>query len=511
VKSPQSRESSGRVFLVGAGPGDPGLLTLRGVQCLAEADLIICDRLVNTALLAHASPSAEVIALGHHAMRRDVSQQQINRMLIDAARQGRTVVRLKGGDPDVFGRSSQETDVLIEAGIAIETVPGVTAMSAAAAYAGIPITHADTSSAVALVTGKERPSKGSPPLDYGKLADFPGTLVFYMGVTSAERWSKALLDGGRPADDPVAIVRRCTWADQQTVRCTLGTVAAEIQRRGLRPPAVIVVGDVVRRMPEATWFTSRPLFGHRVMVTRPRGQGETLGQRLAELGAEVVLQPAIEIADPPDWTPVDAAIGRLSKYDWLVFSSANGVDYFLRRLLANGKDLRDLAGRRLAAIGPGTGDALNAFSLRPDLVPEAYRAEALADALIERDASAAFLLIRASRGREVLAERLRGSGGTVDQVVAYTSADVQEPVPHVAQAVEERTIDWVTVTSSAIARSLVRLFGKRLNDLKLASISPVTSATLRELGHEPSVEAAEYTTEAVVRAIVDSQRGNASA
>lgn len=501
-------EQAGRVCLVGAGPGDPGLITLRGAQRLAEADLVVCDCLVNPALLEHAPPSAELVFLGHHALRREVSQEEINRMLINAARRGKTVVRLKGGDPDIFGRSSEEIDVLRNAGIAIETIPGVTAASAAAAYAGIPITHADFSSAVALVTGQERHNKNGRPLDYGELAAFPGTLAFYMGVTSAGRWAEALMQRGKPGATPVAIVRRCTWADQETIVCTLGTVAEEIARRGIRPPAVIVVGEVVEHLPQSTWFTSRPLFGLRVLVTRPRAQAESFARRLDDLGAEVILQPTIEIGPPPDESLLDAVLERLAEFDWLVFSSANGVEYFLERLCRQGMDLRRLAHLRIAAIGPGTADALAACRLRADLVPESYRAESLADALSEENASGRFLLIRASRGREVLAKRLSAAGATVEQVVAYSSVDVDAACPYVLRALDEGRIDWITVTSSSIGRSLVRLFGDRLRGTKLASISPVTSETLRELGYEPAAEAKEYTIDGVVEAILRSDRAN---
>jgi uroporphyrinogen III methyltransferase/synthase len=422
--------------------------------------------------------------------------------MIQAARQGKTVVRLKGGDPDVFGRGAEETEALATAGIPYETVPGVTAALAAAAYAGIPLTHGNHSSAVALVTARERSAKSAPPLDYGALADFPGTLVFYMGVTSAEGWSRALLERGKPADTPVMIVRRATRTDQATYRATLGTVAEVIARHRLRPPAVIVVGDVVRFAPEASWFAARPLVDTRIVVTRPKEQAAGIREKLVELGADVLVQPAIRIADPPDWGPVDDALGRLDAYDWLVFSSSNGVRYLLERLLEKGRDLRKLGGVRIAAIGPGTADELAGYRLRADLVPDQYRAEALADALAGESPAARFLLARASRGREVLAERLAAAGARVDQVVVYSSTDVEVPEPAVADALERGRVDWVTVTSSAIARSVVRLFGERLRQTRLASISPITSGVLRELGHPPAVEASEYTMDGLIEAIL---------
>ena len=311
-----------------------------------------------------------------------------------------------------------------------------------------------------------------------------------------------MIRGGKSPDTPVAVVRRVSWNDQQTVRCTLGKVADVVEKQGLRPPAVIVVGEVVSLAPDVSWFAARPLFGTRVLVTRPRAQAKELSDRLTELGAQVDSHPVIQISDPPDWQPVDRALERVERYDWLVFSSANGVGYLLDRLLAGGGDLRRLGGVRLAAIGPATADELARYRLRADLVPDAYRAEALGAALSGEAAGGAFLLARASRGREVLAEQLRGEGGTVDQIVVYSSTDVRSPDPDVAGALSAGRIDWVTVTSSAIARSLVRLFGDPLSRAKLASISPITSGVLRELGYEPAVEAARYTMDGLVEAMV---------
>lgn len=490
------------VYLVGAGPGDPGLITLRGLTCLQRADLVLYDYLANSAVLRHANPSADLVCLGHHGVQRSMPQEEIHARMIEAARAGRTVVRLKGGDPDVFGRSAEETEALRAAGVPFEIIPGITAAMAAAAYTGIPITHAQCSSAVALVTGQERQSKQGPPLDYEALAGFPGTLVFYMGITTARDWSAALIRRGKPADTPVAIVRRCSWSDQETFRCNLGTVAEVIAERRLRPPAVIIVGDVVAHAPESSWFTSRPLFGKRVLVSRPIDQARDLVEPLSELGADVVVQPAIEISEPSDWSPVDRALAALDQYDWLVFSSSNGVQRLLNRLLGKGWDLRRLAGLKLAAIGPGTADALAGYHLRADLVPAEYRAEALADCLSAEAAGRRFLLARASRGREVLAETIRGAGGSVDQVVVYRSTDVERPEPPIAEALAAGRIDWVTVTSSAIARSLARMFGEQLRAARLASISPITSGVLRELGYEPAAEATEYTMEGLVEAIL---------
>ena len=492
----------GKVYLVGAGPGDPGLITFRGVECLRRADLVLYDYLVNPAVLDHAPRSAELVCLGHHGVQRSAPQGEINARMIAAARAGKTVVRLKGGDPVVFGRGAEEADALRNAGVPLEYVPGVTAALAAAGYAEIPITHSNLSSAVALVTGQECDSKQGPPLDYGALAGFPGTLIFYMGIASAEHWSEALMRAGKPPDTPVAIVRRCSWSDQTTVRCTLGSVAEVIHQRGLRPPAVIVVGEVVARAPEVSWFAARPLFGTRVLVTRPREQADALFEPLNALGAEVLVQPAIRISDPPDWAPVDAALRELDRFDWLVFFSSNGVRFLLDRLCSTLGDLRRLGSVKLAAIGPGTEGELARYHLRADLVPGEYRAEDLAAALSAEARGRRFLLARASRGREVLAEQLTAAGAAVRQVVVYSSTDVEEPDPAVREALLSGRIDWITVTSSSIARSLVGLFGEELRRSRLASISPVTSEVLRQAGFAPAVEASVYTMPGLVEAIL---------
>jgi len=518
VNQPQ-RGRGGRVYLVGAGPGDPRLITVRGVECLRRADLILYDCMVNPVILSHAGPSAEVVCLGQSGSqgdRAETSQEQIIARMVDAARQGKTVVYLKGGDPEVFSHSGGQTEALAAAGIAFETVPGVTAALAAAGYAEIPITHGRYASALALVTARRQRGGSAPHLDYGALAAFPGTLIFYMGLETAQEWSEALIARGKPPDTPVAVVGRCSWPDQQTIRCTLGTAARVIAERKPHQPTVIIVGEVVSLAPEVSWFAARALFGKRILLTRPQDQAGPLCERFEELGAEVLIQPAIRISEPPDWAPVDAALARLDRYDWLVFSSANGVRYLLERLLVGGGDLRRLGQVRLAAIGPATAEELRRYHLQADLVPGEYRAEALADELVGRccsvrstagptvgsTATPRFLLARASRGRELLAERLTAAGAAVDQIVVYSSTDVERADEDVAAAMSAGQIDWVTVTSSAIARSLVAMFGEQLRGCKLASISPVTSETLRQLGHEPAVEATQYTTEGLVEAIL---------
>lgn len=498
---PSATSSPGKVFLIGAGPGDPGLITLRGAECLRRADLVLYDYLVNPELLRHCRPEAEVVCVGQHGRTRLWTQTEINERIVTAAQQGKTVARLKSGDPAIFARYSEEVAALLAAKLAWEMVPGITAALAASSYAGVPLTHREFASAVAFITAREDADKTQTAHDYAAYANFPGTLVFYMGVTSAADWTNALIVAGKPADTPVAIVRRCSFADQRIIVTTLANVAKTIEAERLRPPVISIVGEVAQLSSAYSWFDKRPLFGQTILVTRAAEQAPELMQLLHEQGADVLQQPAIEIQPPADWTPVDTVLSRLADYDWLVFSSSNGVRYFFERLLRNGGDLRSLGAIRLGVIGPGTAAELAKYHLRADVIPAEYRAEALAAALTPFARQKRFLLVRASRGREVLAEELAAAGGVVTQVVVYESRDVVHPQQQLVERMTRGEIDWVTVTSSAIARSVVSLFGEQLRKTKLVSISPITSAALRELGFEPTAEAREYTMSGLVAAL----------
>ncbi len=491
----------GMVYLVGAGPGHPGLITLRGIECLRQADVVLYDYLVNPAVVEHAPLSAELVGLGHHKMGRALSPNEITARMLEEARKGRTVVRLKGGDPSVFGRGAEEEEALRAAGIPFEIGPGITAGLAVAAYCEIPITHHEEASAVAMIAGRERDEKGESHLSRG-LAEFPGTLIYYMGVRRAAEWSRALIEQGKSPDTPVAIVRWCSRAQQQMVRCTLEAVPEVVETQEIAPPAVFVVGSVVDRAPQVPWFAARPLISARILVTGSPGTAEPLRDGLGALGAEVITRPTIRVTDPPDWAPVDAALDRLDQYDWLVLSSANGVDYLFRRLHDRGGDVRRLGPVKLAAMGSGTAERLARYSLRADLVPEQFVAESLARALVTEAGGRRFLVARTNRGNQMLADELERAGAHVDQIVVYGSADVEEPDPSMVAALSSGEIDWVTVTSSAIARSLVRLYGDALRKARLASIGPLTATTLRELGYEEAAEASPHTTAGLIDAIV---------
>jgi uroporphyrinogen III methyltransferase/synthase len=515
--------ATGKVFLVGAGPGEPSLITVRGFSLLEQADVVFYDYLVDPLVLSHAgllnehSTPRELVCLGRHGEGRLLSQDEINAAMVAAARDGKMVVRLKGGDPAIFGRTAEEIAALEAAGIAYEVVPGVTSALAASSYAGIPLTHRDVASTVALITGQESKEKEFDSLDLARLANFPGTLVFYMGVTTAPRWSTELIAHGKPSDTPVGIIRRATFPDQHVIKTTLGELANLIQSTKLRPPAIIVVGEVVHAATDVPWFSpsqhesSKPLLGKTVLVTRPQHQSHDMLRELHTLGASTLSQPAIEISPPQHWKMVDDTIAKLATYDWLVFSSANGVNYFFNRLLATGHDLRAIGSCQLATIGSATTDALGQFHLRADLQPSEYRAEALAEELAPQTLGKRVLLLRASRGREVLAEMLTQAGALVSQVVVYESRDLLKPAERISKLLQAGKIDWITVTSSAIARSLVQLFGDDLKKAKLAAISPLTAEVLTGAGYPATAVATEYTTPGLIAAIVDLEKKIAGA
>lgn len=502
VSDSESGVAPGTVYLVGAGPGDRRLITLWGIECLRQADVVLYDYLVDVNLLEHAPPTAQRIPLGHHSRGRFLSQAEVNEIVVSAAKSGKTVVRLKGGDPLVFGRFAEEAAFLRKHAVPVVIIPGVTAALAAASLAEIPLTHADQASAVAFIAGSEHSSKTESHLDYEVLARFPGTLVYYMGVRSAASWSRQLMEHGRAPETPVAIVRRCGWPEQKTYRTTLSELAAFIDREGIKPPAVIIVGETARDIPLKPWYVRQPLFGESVLVTRAEDQAGELRRLLEAQGAYVLVQPAIEIAATGNTGPLDGAIRDLASHRWVVFTSANGVRFFMERVFALGYDARVFASTRIAAIGPGTARALERFGLRTDLIPEEYRAERLAEALNALPERGRVLLVRASRGRPVLRDELAKADWEVTQVVAYDSRDVSTVLPEILERLEEGKIQWVTATSPAIAESLVRLLGPYLGQLRIASISPVTSEVLREHGWEPTVEAREYTMRGLVAAIV---------
>jgi uroporphyrinogen III methyltransferase/synthase len=501
-------ERRGRVHLVGAGPGDPGLLTARALELIARADTILYDRLIPTQALDGARADAELLFVGKEGGGDSVPQERTQALMIERARAGREVVRLKGGDPFVFGRGGEEALALREAGIEFGVVPGVTAGVAAAAYAGIPVTHRGLSTGVALITGHEDPGKQESELDWRALAAFPGTLVFYMGVRRLAQIAAALTEAGRPASEPVALVERGTLADQRTVTGTLATIAELARQEQVKAPAITIVGAVAGLGERLDWLPTRPLAGRTVAVTRARAQASELARRLGELGAEVVQTPAIRTrAIPGD--PLDP-----SPYDLICLASPNAVEYLFERLADGGRDARSLAGARIAAIGPATAQALQRAGITADVVPERAVAESLAQALAGLQVDHA-LVARAREARDVLPDALRERGAQVDVLALYETL----PEPLSGRVLDAaRGADYVTFTSSSTVRNFLQAAraagdgtgegGDSAHDwalspsTRIASIGPVTSATLREHGLEPHVEARRHDVPGLVDALL---------
>jgi len=507
-KSTKSTTPTGKVYLVGAGPGDPGLLTLRGLELLQRADLVLYDGLVNPHLLHYTSAATERTARTTQDRIRLLDQKQINERLIEAAREGKQVVRLKGGDPLVFGRGAEEAAALKAAGIPYEIVPGITAAVAAGGYAGISLTHRDISSCVAFITGHENPDKPESALDYGELAKFPGTLVFYMGLHRLPEIAATLIESGKASSTPVAVISRGTWPMQRTVTGDLGSIAARVADAGLIPPSLIVVGECIQLRESIAWFEERPLFGMRIGIPRAASQQDELLSRIYELGSEPVFMPVIEILPPENWNEVDRVLARIDEFDWIVLTSSNGVEQLFSRLWETGGDSRRLGNVKLAAIGPGTAGALEQFGLRADLIPETYRAEGLAEVLKPVVQGKKVLWARANRGRDVLPTELRAAGANLEEVVVYRNEDVAAWSPEVLQLLEKGGVDWIALSSPSIARGVARLLppevGEHLGQgrTKFASISPVTSAAAAEVGLPISAEADPHTWAGLLDAIV---------
>ncbi|MGN6586425.1 MAG: uroporphyrinogen-III C-methyltransferase [Solirubrobacterales bacterium] len=492
---------AGTVYLVGAGPGDPGLMTARSLELIAGADAIFYDRLIPPGALGGAREDAELFYVGKQPGVPSVPQEEIGGRLIEAARAGKSVVRLKGGDPYVFGRGGEEGEALRVAGIEFEVVPGVTAGVAATAYAGVPVTHRDDASAVAFVTGHEDPEKEESALDWEALARFPGTLVFYMGMKRLAENATALIEAGRDADEPAAAIERGTWPGQRTVSATLGTIAEAVAREEVKAPALIVVGQVARRREQLGWLERRPLHGRRVVVTRARAQASGLAQTLRGLGAEVVELPAIRIEPRIDSPQVRQAVDQLGDYSLVCLTSPNGVRLLFEAMQEAGQDARALAGATVAAIGPGTTRALAERGIAADVVPERFVAEALVEALADVEVEDKRVLVaRAAEARDVLPDTLRERGAEVDVVALYET--VREE-PDEAEIEAAQSADYVTFTSSSTVTNLVEALGDRFpRNARIVSIGPITSETARAAGLQIDVEAERHDIDGLLTALL---------
>ena len=497
----------GVVYLVGAGPGDPGLITVRGLELVAGADLILFDRLVPEELLRGARPEAELLYVGKRPGEPATRQAEIERRMVEAAKAGRSVVRLKGGDPFVFGRGGEEGEALASEGVPFEVVPGVTAGIAAPAYAGIPVTHRDDASAVALVTGHEDPDKDGPALDWESLAAFPGTLVLYMGVKRLAANAAALIGAGRDPAQPAAVIERGTTPGQRTVTATLGTLAEAVEREKIGAPAVIVVGPVAARREALGWLERRPLFGRRVVVTRARAQASGLAGRLRGLGAEVIELPAIRIEPRLGSEQVQRAVNDLHSYALVCLTSSNGVRLLFEAMAEAGIDARALANATVAAIGPGTEAELAAHGIRADVVPQRFVGEALVEALADVPVKGRPVLVaRAAAARDLLPEALRNRGAEVD-VVALYEAVAEPPDPAAVRAAQ--AADYLTFTSSSTVRNLVAALDGRVPErARVVSIGPVTSEAAREAGLAVAVEAERHDIEGLIEALLADAAGS---
>jgi uroporphyrinogen III methyltransferase / synthase len=499
---------TGKVYLVGAGPGDLGLLTVRGAELLRRADVVVYDRLANPRLLdIYLRRDATRIYVGKASSQHTLAQDQINELLVREAKAGKTVIRLHGGDPFVFGRGGEEAIELAAASIPFEVVPGVTSAVAAPAYAGIPVTHRGHNSSFAVITGHEDPNKSTSSIPWDKLANGPGVLVFLMGLANLRLIVEEMVKHGRPPSTPVAIIRWATWPQQQTLVGSLGDIVERVKAADFHPPAVIVVGSVVRLRDELRWWDNRPLSGKRVLVTRSREQASVLSEQLREQGAEPIEAPVLEIVPPESFEALDFAIGRLESYDWVVFTSANGVRIFLDRMMALGRDARSFGSARLAAIGPATARELSERFLRVDLVPDEFVAESVAAGMIGLGMEGRRVLLpRADLAREILPEMLETAGAAVDSVVCYRTVLAREDLSRIASMLTKGDIDVVTLASSSTARNLVAGLGddalQLLSNTLIACIGPITAATARELGLHVGVVAPEHTIPGLVEAIV---------
>jgi uroporphyrinogen III methyltransferase/synthase len=486
-----------KVYLVGAGPGDPGLITLKGRRALEGADSVLYDHLASERLLEHAPARAERVYVGKKRAKQELSQEEISAMLIERAQRGWTVVRLKGGDPFIFGRGGEEMEALAAAGIPFEIVPGVTTPLGLAAYTGVPLTHREHTSAVTFVTGHRVDA-----IDWSKIGATE-TIVLFMGLVNFTAIARKLIEHGRSSSTPAMAVRWATRPDQETLVGTLETLPGSIAQHGMRPPATIVIGDVVSLRDRFNWFEKLPLFGKRIVITRDRRQGAELADPLEDLGAEVIALPAIEIRPPEDTEPLDQAIARLRTYDWLIFTSANGVRYFMDRLDASPRDLRAMNSLKICCIGPGTAAAVNALHLKVDLIPEEYVAESLVKAFTEEHLSGRRILLpRAAVARDVVPKELEKRGASVEVVEAYRTVAPTNLIERAAEVLARKP-HWILFGSSSAVKNLTHAAeAEALQGVKIASIGPVTSETVRDRGLEVDAEANPHTMEGLIAALI---------
>ncbi len=499
---------TGKVFLIGAGPGDPGLITVKARDVLGRADVVIYDYLASKRLLEYAPAGAEQIYVGKKAGCHTMAQEDINRLIVERAGEGKVVARLKGGDPFVFGRGGEEAEELAAAGIPFEIIPGITSGIAAAAYAGIPLTHRRYTTDVAFITGHEDPEKEKSAIAWDKISTGVGTLVFFMGVKTLPHIVEKLVANGRSPETPCAVIRWGTTPKQETVVGCLSDIVGLVNKRGLRPPAITVVGEVVSLRESLSWFENKPLFGKRIVVTRTREQASELVQKLEELGADCEEFPTIRIVPPDSWEPLDSVIRGIEGFDWVIFTSVNGVKNFLMRLKVVGRDLRCLSRCKIAAIGPKTAEVLEGLYIKPDFVPSEYRAEGIIEGLKDFNITGKKILIpRAKAAREILPEKLREAGAEVEVVPAYKTVKPEAlETETLIKMFKNGEINMVTFTSSSTVNNFVDLLGtdrvsSLLERVDIACIGPITAETAKRFGITTHVMPEQYTIDGMVRSI----------
>lgn len=505
---------SGVVYLVGAGPGDYGLITLKALECIKIADTIIYDRLADQRLLSEAAPDAEMIYVGKASKNHVLCQEDINQLLVDKALAQKTVVRLKGGDPFVFGRGGEEALKLWAHNIEFEIVPGISSAIAVPAYAGIPVTHRNMATSFAVITGHEDPAKTTGSIKWDNLAQATDTLVFLMGIENLPQITAQLIAHGRLADTPAAIIQWGTKSEQQTVVTNLQQAVQAVREHNITPPAVFIVGEVVNLRSQLAWFDRKPLFGKRILVTRAREQLSELTAGLEQLGASCIEAPAIEIVPPDSYEPLQNAVAKLADYDWLIFTRTNGVKRFFQYLYSHKKDSRALSGLKICAIGVKTAEELLKFGIRADIVPAEFRVEGSIEALRAKISDKTKILIpRALITRDILPEKLREIGAKVDIVPVYKTISGSEEDRHIQEMLAAGKVDVITFTSSSTVKNFLKTIGaakKYLSNIKLACIGPVTAAACLENGLEPEIIAGKYTVKDLIKAIKDYYSTNRS-
>jgi len=501
--------NKGKVFLIGAGPGDPGLITVKGLAFLKKADVVVYDYLANEELLKAAKEGAETIYVGKKGGDHTLSQEEINALIIRKAGEGKTVARIKGGDPFIFGRGGEEAEELAKAGISFEIVPGITSAIAVPAYAGIPLTHRDFTSTVSFITGHEDPTKKESKIRWDKISTGAGTLVFLMGVGNLPMIAAELIKNGRDPETPVALIRWGTLPEQETTIGKLKNIGEIARTKKIRPPVVILVGEVIELREKLNWFEHLPLFGKKILVTRAREQASDLSERVRDLGGIPIEFPTIEVIPPESWADADHCAAQMAVYDWVIFTSANGVKFFLERIFALGRDIRDLKGPRICAIGPKTAEALDALKVKVDLVPSEYRAESIFEGLKKEDLRGKRLLIpRAKLARDVLPQELRKTGASVDVVEVYQTIRPAGNAEEVKRLLRNKSISAITFTSSSTVSNFADLVGiNEVRDLMggvaIASIGPITAERARTLGIKTTVMPEEFTIPALVEALAE--------